>query len=95
MSKLSDSQMDEIYDSMDKLMYAKSWDFIDGLLRIQFLPSNDPITNIVISNNDIHILLSYAVTTLSCKHKLKYRDEFISKCKAMYPDPPDLWKGLD
>ena len=84
-SKITDKQIDEIYDAMDALMKAQCWKFL-----------NDFFTDLCprVWRTDIDILLSYATSTLPAKSKIPSRDKFIKTCKHLFPDV-ELWKGLD
>lgn len=76
--------IDEIYDSMDALMTAGCWNFLDNLFQ-GITPTAWRI--------DIDILLAYATASLPAKSKIPSRKMFMDKCIELHSDP-ELWKGL-
>jgi hypothetical protein len=82
---ITDTELDEIYTSINVLMKSECWNFL-----------NDFFSNLILRvwRTDIDILLSYATASLPGKSKMPAREQFIKTCKRLYPDV-ELWKGLD
>jgi hypothetical protein len=83
--KVTDKNLDEIYDAMDTLQKGGHFYFINKFLILQ-TPG--------IWREELDILLAYATTTLACKSKLPDRTRFIDECKRFHYDD-ELWKGLE
>lgn len=83
--KVTDQQLDEIYDLADELMRKDRWCVLDTIIEY--------ITEIA-WRCDLDILLAWATSTLAGKHKLEKRKDFLNKCKELYPDE-NLWNGLE
>lgn len=75
--------IDEANKSMDALIKAECWLFINNFLEDLSMRA---------WRMDIDYLLAYATATLSIKDKLSNRERFILTCKHLYPKTD--WKGL-
>lgn len=81
----NDPYLDEIYDSINALMAAECWEFINKIL-----------THLVgrTWRTDVGELQMYLNATLPGKDKLPARATLLDNCKRLYPNS-ELWKGLE
>ena len=82
--KVSDKELDEVYDAVDALMLAGCWNILNEI----FLSLESKAWRI-----SIDLLLAYATASLPAKNKIPSREPFINRCMQLYPDKK-LWKGL-
>jgi hypothetical protein len=85
MKKVTNSQLDALYDAIDCLLKNGSFEFLDDVIKDK-LPQ--------IWRMDLDILLGWATVTLPAKSKLPSRKLFIETGKRYHPNKK-LWKGLE
>jgi len=85
MNSPTNKEIDDLYDTLDVLMYKGKWDLLNSI----FILWTDHAWR-----TDVDRLLTYATASLPAKTHILSRPAFIARCKQLYPDP-ELWKGLE
>ncbi len=83
--KVSDKELDTIYDCVDDLMKGGCWIYLNTYFEA---------LSVTVEKTPLDVLLAWATASLPAKTKISTRDGFIRKCKEVHPDP-ELWKGLE
>ena len=86
--KMTDADIDGIYETADLLMTKGRWSLLDDLLEFYA----DAAWRM-----PLDLLITWATVTLPAKSKLKNRGRFIEACLKFHSDhdDPNLWKGLE
>lgn len=85
MDKVTDADLDELYEAIDVLMKIGAWKFLDSLLVNWELSA---------WRTPVDLLVGYATATMPAKSKLPSRKAFMARCMQLHTDP-ELWKGLE
>jgi hypothetical protein len=83
--KITDKQLDDVYDTLDYLMTKGQWTILEDL----FIYWGQTAWR-----TELDLLLAYATASLPAKTKIVNRPAFIKQCMKFHPDP-ELWKGLE
>jgi hypothetical protein len=85
MNEITQSELDNIYDTINFLMINGKWKVLDQLFSYWEQS---------IWRTDVDILLGYATASFPGKSKIPSRQKFINTCKKFHSNV-ELWKGLE